>query len=84
MPVLDILVSAPPDPVIQSAVRILTRELDERFGVKAVAVPSPSDGAMSLVLTLADDLPPEAYRLVNVSSAEFRIEGGDPRGMLYG
>lgn len=67
------------DPVVERAAALLARELQERTGVRR-APAGPAD----IVLGVDHALSPEGFRIRDGSDGEIRIDGGSPRGVVYG
>ncbi len=76
---ITVNVETPGDPLVSRTLAILKDRIQQRCSIKVVQAGAEAQ----LVLTVAGDLPPEAFR-IDQAGAAVRIAGGSPRGLLYG
>ncbi len=70
------------DMVLNTAVRVLTEEVEKRCGLAWPVSPVLSDTGPVVVLELEPALPPEGYSIA-VAPARVTLSGADGRGVLY-
>ncbi len=76
---VTVKIDTPPDPLVFRTFGILKDRIEQRCSTKVVEV----EREAQIILTVAADLPPEAFRVEQADNA-VRITGGSPRGLLYG
>jgi len=72
-------IDAPAGPLVSRTFGILKDRIEQRCSTKVVE----AAGEAQIILTVADGLPAEAFRIEQAGPA-VRVAGGSPRGLLYG
>ncbi|MCD6287234.1 MAG: hypothetical protein J7M39_15100, partial [Anaerolineae bacterium] len=80
---VTVRVEAHSDPLVSRAFAILKDRIQQRCPARVVEAGTEAGPAARIVLAIAGDLSPEAFR-IDQAGAAVRVAGGSPRGLLYG
>jgi hypothetical protein len=78
---LRLIVPLRPDPVVESIVRVFTRQVQSRCDARVV---TQGEAPLAVELAVEPGIGAEGYRIADGANGTVRISGNDTRGLLYG